>query len=514
MYIGIDFGNSYSKVATIYNGNPLLLHEQSVYGIPSEFYYDKEKGSVVGDLALEYGQGNKACNLAHDIKMGILEDKKHVLDGRVFSSKSIVKEIMKNVVEYAKQVAEGHRIKNAEIEGAVITVPAKFGADEIHLIRGAAEECLGKKLPIIAVIREPAAAALTYFKNELQNDDTVLVLDIGGGTSDVALVKPDKNSVEKYVLVDKGMERIGGRDWDKKLEEYLSIRIKVETGIEVDDIPGFSEEIRRQANFIKHKLCQKSLGMKQEKRVINGSFFINGRMVRIPIKTEIFDEISLNLLNKVLDCAEEVYNNNILNYNIKNIICVGGSAHMPQIYKGVKERFKDCNVRVYESFELNKSCEPEHAVVFGAAYFADMMVTKGWKKDENKIDTSRIIEQKSTFSYGVSTIYRGRKIVKTFIPRNSKLPSSGKYLFRPGNRRQSYVLYNIYEYESDREQVFLNDKGVRRIGRLEIKIPKNIDNAYVMECRLKLNSNELLEVEVIGSDKKRYNAKINLDRDD
>ena len=106
MFLGIDFGTSFSQVSTMYLGQPLLLLNPGEYGIPSEFYYDRDCGILIGQDALDAGQGEAAANLVTEVKMAILSGKSFVLDGKTFSAKDIIKEIYKALIIKAVQVAK------------------------------------------------------------------------------------------------------------------------------------------------------------------------------------------------------------------------------------------------------------------------------------------------------------------------------------------------------------------------------------------------------------------------
>src|SRR5699024_3446629 len=171
----------------------------------------------IGQDALDAGQGEAAANLVTEVKMAILSGKSFVLDGKTFSAKDIIKEIYKTLILKAVQVAKKRSI-NTNIEGIVISVPAKFGMQERGLIAEAARECLGTtKVPIRAIIKEPVAAAISYYNTELEDNKYILVYDLGGGTCDVALVRSDSSSAEHYAVVDSDMVRLGGRNWDEEL---------------------------------------------------------------------------------------------------------------------------------------------------------------------------------------------------------------------------------------------------------------------------------------------------------
>ena len=151
MYLGIDFGTSFSQMATLYLDQPLLLLHPGEYGIPSEFYYDRDCGVLVGQDASDAGQGLCAANLVSEVKMNLSGS--YTLDGRKFAAQDIIREIYRTLVTRAQQIARTKSI-DENIRGVVISVPAKFDYLERKLIYDAAVSCMeGMKLPVRDIIK-------------------------------------------------------------------------------------------------------------------------------------------------------------------------------------------------------------------------------------------------------------------------------------------------------------------------------------------------------------------------
>lgn len=286
MYLGIDFGTSFSQISTLYLGQPLLLLNPGEYGIPSEFYYDRDCGILIGQDALDAGQGDAAACLVSEVKMAILSGKSYTLDGRTFTAREIVREIYKALVTKAVQVARKRSV-DTDIEGVVISVPAKFGMQERNLIAQAAKECMdGVKLPVAAVIKEPVAAAISYYSTNLENDRHVLVYDLGGGTCDVALVRADDSVAEHYTVVDSDMVRLGGRNWDEALIGYLTQIIEHKSGVRIRGSVGYEQKLRRAAVAVKHDLSDPA------RTSAIARVELNGRIFTAPVSRNVFDEIT------------------------------------------------------------------------------------------------------------------------------------------------------------------------------------------------------------------------------
>ncbi|MGN8631284.1 Hsp70 family protein [Blautia sp. HCP3S3_G3] len=471
MFLGIDFGTSFSQVSTMYLGQPLLLLNPGEYGIPSEFYYDRDCGILIGQDALDAGQGEAAANLVTEVKMAILSGKSFVLDGKTFSAKDIIKEIYKTLILKAVQVAKKRSI-NTNIEGIVISVPAKFGMQERGLIAEAARECLGTtKVPIRAIIKEPVAAAISYYNTELEDNKYILVYDLGGGTCDVALVRSDSSSAEHYTVVDSDMVRLGGRNWDEELVKYITQIIENKSGIRIKGNVGYEEKIRRTAITVKHDLSDPT-----KSRSI-ARVELNGRIYTTPISKTVFDEITAHLLRQTLDCLQDVYDKHSISCKIDEIICVGGSSNMLQVEEGLLKRFPKCKIRLYE---------PEHAVVNGATIYANM-------------PQINVLKDVASFSYGTdSNTHYGypdnKEIISNIIFKGSKLPVTQSKGYCPTRDGQEVVAFRIFESEYMDDEYDRTRPEKRFIGTVELRLPPNSKKDLSLRCQLSLNAEGMLEV--------------------
>lgn len=221
MKIGIDFGTSFSLPATSYLDQNVILLPGGKYGIPSVFYYSDWDGVLIGEEAERAGQGSEARNMKREIKLEL--NSSFTADGKTFSAKQIVGYILNFIKENAIATAK-EKLINDNLEGVVISVPAAFKHNEKALIKEAAEIPAsqgGPQLKVLGFIKEPVAAALSYFKTSLSDKTKVLVYDLGGGTCDIAIVEANSSLKEKYTVVDSDMLRLGGKNWDAKLESYM-----------------------------------------------------------------------------------------------------------------------------------------------------------------------------------------------------------------------------------------------------------------------------------------------------
>ena len=238
-------------------------------------------GVLIGHDAEDAGQGNQAKNLKREIKMEL--NSTFVADGKRFLAKEIVGHILNYVKEISLQTAREKMI-NEPLEGVVISVPAAFTMNEKEFICAAAEipeNRGGPGLNVLDFIKEPVAAALTYFSTPLTNNTKILVYDLGGGTCDVAIVKADSSADEKYTVVDSAMCRIGGKDWDEKLQKYITDELEKNSGVSVRDNPAYTEKIKRAAIKAKEDFSVKRGGSYRDR--VQARIEINGRIYSVEI---------------------------------------------------------------------------------------------------------------------------------------------------------------------------------------------------------------------------------------
>lgn len=483
MYVGIDFGTCYSQIATMRLNEPFMLLPPGEYGIPSEFYYDSETDVMIGEDALGFGQGYAAANLKSEVKMDLSNN--FTADGRTFTPSEMIGYIYRHLAETGTQIAKNNRL-DAAIKGAVISVPAKFTMQERVLIREAAEKCLGAGNPIkvTGVIKEPVAAALAYYHDPLANGSCVLVYDLGGGTCDVAIMQADDSLRERFDVLDSDMIRLGGRDWDNALVDYIADNLSNKAGINVRDDVGHMEKIRRAAIQAKHKLSAPSTTM------ANARIEINGRLYPIPIKRSTFDEITVGLLNQTMDLLKKVHDRYVAKgKKIDEIICVGGSSNMPQVAEGISRTFPNLKVNVFM---------PEHAVVFGTAIYADMLgdtVALG-------NDVGNRLNDIADFSYGIRCYENYSKdpnyrVVANIIRINEPLPVTRKHYFSPVSDTHKTVCLSVYESEYDKDTFPYSDPNRRKVGELNFTLSSGHSRKTEITCTMTLTKMGTLEVSAV-----------------
>lgn len=487
MKLGIDFGTSFSLPATSYLDNNLLLLPGGKYGIPSVFYYDDWEGVLVGENAEKAGQGAEAANLKREIKLELTSS--FTADGRKFTAKEIVGYILDHVKDVALATAESKLI-NEPLEGVVISVPAAFGHNEKEIIREAAEiphSQGGPELNVLGFIKEPVAAALAYFQASLADNTRILVYDLGGGTCDVAIVEADSSFREKYKVIDSDMIRIGGKDWDAKIEEYIIRELENQCEIVIGDNPGYREKIKREAISVKHAFSDKIGDNYREK--VRARIEVNGRTYSIPLTKILFDELTRDLLNETIEMTKSLMERNC-DSSINEIICVGGSSNMPQVQEGLRNAFPASNIQVYE---------PEKAIAIGASIYTQYCDGK---------DT--FLSDIASFSYG-TRCYRDYDndpddyIIVNLVKKGNRLPSTKKHRFYTVRDGQQYIRFKIFESSNTMDEYDFQP-WYKPIMTVALELLPDMPKGTSALLHMTLTADGIIEV--IADDEKGHTIKV------
>ena len=471
MVLGVDFGTSFSQVAVYDNGNVKMLATGGKYGTPSVFYYDSVQGEQVGLDAEKTATLPISIpgNLVRDVKMRLNET--FNLDGKTFTSSEIIKSIYKEILLQAIELGEREYGDKFKIDGIVISHPAEFKMTDIGLIADAARDCLpNTQIKILGTIKEPVAAAINYYNADPQPDGTnVLVFDLGGGTCDLAVVSTDRKTPSQFYVEDSKMIKVGGRDWDKALMEYVIKQIALKNNNEgaIRNNADYMNIIKKASIEAKHDLTE------YPSTTVRVNY--QAEQHNIKITRDIFDSITVDLLEKTLDALDEFYEKNAKKIkNLKSIICVGGSSNMPQIMNGIKNRFPNCEVRSYQ---------PEYSVVSGGAIFADRMIS-GFDF--------------VPFSYGIE----GRKddtsgdhVVRNIIKKGERYPTTHACCMFKVPAGLPGVRLSVYEAECKDDEYLLNStQKEKQIGYIYLNLNSIAKQDVPVRCELTINSLHTIEL--------------------
>lgn len=362
---GIDLGTTYSCIAALdRNGNPEVIRNQADASdtLASAVFFESADNVVIGNSAKDMVEtdGDRVVQFVKR-EIGKPNARTYEFDGKTYTPV----EISKLILVRLKQMVEE---QGGTVDDVVITCPAYFGLEERNATKKAGEMA---GMNVLNLINEPTAAALSYCARQFQEERTILVYDLGGGTFDVTIVKmalvmnADGNEVQKVTVVATGgNDELGGKDWDDKLFDFILQACCDENGLTPDEIDVETRQlIRSRVETTKKKLSN----AESAKVKVN----VNGAMTTIVISREDFESLTSDKVAQTMNYVEETLQN-AGDVEIDMVLLVGGSTYMPMIRNAVEARFPG-KVQIHE---------PDRAVAMGAAIYANMLV------EESKIDSS------------------------------------------------------------------------------------------------------------------------------
>lgn len=354
---GIDLGTTYSCIATLdRNGNPEVIRNQADASdtLASAVFFESADNVIIGNSAKDMVEtdGERVVQFVKR-EIGKPNARTYEFDGKTYTPVEISTLILKRL----KQMAEE---QGGSVDDVVITCPAYFGLEERNATKKAGEMA---GMNVLNLINEPTAAALSYCARQFQEERTILVYDLGGGTFDVTIVKmalvmnADGNEVQKVTVVATGgNDELGGKDWDDKLFDFILQACCDENGLTPDEIDVETRQlIRSRVETTKKKLSN----AESAKVKVN----VNGAMTTVVISREEFENLTSDKVAQTMNYVEETLQK-AGNVEIDMVLLVGGSTYMPMIRNAVEGRFPG-KVQIHE---------PDRAVAMGAAIYANMLV--------------------------------------------------------------------------------------------------------------------------------------------
>jgi molecular chaperone DnaK (HSP70) len=343
---GIDLGTTYSCIAYVDEyGKPVVVaNSEGDLTTPSVVWFETADNIVVGQTAKDVASLHKG-RVVSTIKRSMGDSNfEFSCDDRVYSPQEISSHILRKVVRDAENNT-GDAIKDV-----VITCPAYFGLNQKEATKQAG---IIAGLNVLYVIPEPTAAALAYGM-EQEQDQVILVYDLGGGTFDITLIEIKQGGIK--VISTGGDDKLGGKNWDESVVDYLAQKFEEETNTPAAELSSDMETYQEMLNTAER--CKKKLSsaMSVKEKIQYGA-----ESVRPELTREKFDEITSQWLERTISFTEEMVETaKQRGYaKIDKLLLVGGSSYMPQVIDRVKRAFQ-FEVKIYD---------PNQAVAKGAAIF-------------------------------------------------------------------------------------------------------------------------------------------------
>ena len=428
--IGIDLGTTNSCVAVMEGGKPVVIaNTEGARTTPSVVAFTKTGERLVGEPAKRQAVTN-ADHTISSIKRHMGSDYRVTIDDKKHSPQEISAMILQ------KLKADAESYLGEKVSEAVITVPAYFNDAQRQATKDAGKIA---GLDVKRIINEPTAAALAYGLDN-ENEQKIMVYDLGGGTFDVSIIEIGDGVIE--VLATNGDTRLGGDDFDNKITQYMLSEFKRTEGVDLSGDKMAMQRLREAAEKAKKELSSATttnINLPFITATAEGPKHFDMNLTRAK-----FDELTHDLVERTVIPVQNALKDAGLEMNeISKVLLVGGSTRIPAVQD---------KVRQLTGKEPNKSLNPDECVAIGASVQGGKLAGDAGAGDILLLDVTPLTLSIETMG-GIAT---------HLIERNTTIPTRKSQIFSTAADNQSAVDINVVQGERQ----FAKDN--KSLGRFQL----------------------------------------------
>ena len=455
--VGIDLGTTNSVVAVLEGGEPTVIaNAEGARTTPSVVGFSKSGEVLVGEVAKRQAITNPERTI-RSVKRHMGDNSWHIdIDGKAYNPQ----EISARILQKLKRDAESYL--GTAVTQAVITVPAYFDDAQRTATKEAGQIAV---LEVLRIINEPTAAALAYGLDKEEQEQTILVFDLGGGTFDVAVLEISEGIFQ--VKATSGNTHLGGDDWDQRVMDWLIKTFKDTEGVDLSNDKMALQRLKEAAEKAKIELSavqETTINLPFITATSDGPKHLDVKLTRSKLQ-----EMTADLTEACRGPFEQAIKDAGLSKDkIDHVVLVGGATRTPAIQE---------LVRSMTGKDPHKGVNPDEVVAVGAAVQAGVL--KGEVKDILLLDVTPL-------SLGIET--KGGVMTK-LIERNTTIPTKKSEVFTTAEDMQPSV--QVHVLQGEREMAMYN----KTLGKFElVDLPPAPRGIPQIEVTFDIDANGIVHV--------------------